>query len=464
MQSTEILEKIVSLLEASREQVLLTQDRVRELHAQVSQLPPDQQDEALHAGRTVITDDINRPWLQALGMMRELDAGDIERDGRVSPIMQAAWSVQADALIWSPVSTGTPDPTVAKRRASTRKIVPPWDSESLYPAPNVHNHGTRNLARAVSGTALWRNDPESRSLSALVGGEPVAMIDLSPGQEEGALRRILEQVVSPRTIKTMVAVSRLVYERTDRKPVNQGCDVTLGELARAAGYTAGDDRKVSTEIRLRIAQELRALCAVKTWATDREYNKKTRRRAGSWVAPLLIISGVHLEELEDTEGPVPTEIGVMLGRNWANAYASTDLVQIPAGFMRLRDDNVIRLGWYYATEFRYRMTSKRVALERSIRSLCHEAGIDPGGSAHRGRFLDRLERWHTELREKRVIGSHQRGPSIGTDLSPGEIFERGTYAVRPPDDVLDAYAPARGLRSRPPKLRGHPGETAGSPG
>lgn len=447
MQSNEVLERIVSLLEASHKQVLMTQDRVREMHAHVSQLPPDQQDEALNTGRMEITNDINRPWLQALGMMHELDAGEIERDGRAATIMQAAWSVQTEALIWAPVSGGTPNPAAQKRRASTKKIVLPWDSGTLYPAPNIQNHGTRNLARAVSRTSLWRNGPEQGSLFALVGDEQVATIDLSPGQEENALREILEQVVSPRTIKTMIAVSRLIWERTNRKPINQGCDVTLGELARAAGYTAGEDRKVSPEIRLRIAQELRALCAVRTWATDGEYNKKTRRRPGAWVAPLLIISGVHLEELEDTEGPVPTEIGIMLGRNWAQAYEKTDLIQIPAGFMQLHDDSVIRLGWYYVTEFRYRMTSRRVAIERSIKSLCDEAGIDSGGSTHRGRFLDRLERWHTELREKGVISWHQRSPGSDADQSPGAIFEGGTYSVRPPKDVAEAYAPTRKLRS-----------------
>ena len=45
---------------------------------------------------------------------------------------------------------------------SNRKITLPWATESLYPVPNIQNHGTRNLGIILSGGAeLGEPTPEA---------------------------------------------------------------------------------------------------------------------------------------------------------------------------------------------------------------------------------------------------------------------------------------------------------------
>src|SRR5215210_1482003 len=143
----------------------------------------------------------------------------------------------ADALEAQPGQRGP--------RPSTRKIQVPWDPETLYPAPNLQGNGTRNLGRAASGDVKWRQVQDgSGGMLALVGDQAIARVDLTPGREGEALRDILTRVVSPRALKTMVGISRLVWEKTNRKPLNQVTTVTPGELARAAGYEPGEDRHI----------------------------------------------------------------------------------------------------------------------------------------------------------------------------------------------------------------------------
>jgi len=376
-------------------------------------------------------------------------ADQIERDGH--GVLKAAFN------LYHPVESAPEPPKTIRTgpRPSTRKIQIPWEHGTLYPAPNLQGNGTRNLGRTVSGDVIWSDDQSgSGGMLALVGDQQIARVDLTPGREGEALRSILTQVMSPRTLKTMVGISRLVWERTDRKPLNRGVTVRLGELARAAGYVPGDDRHIKVEIRHRLGLELRALCSISTWAADGPYDTKARMHKGAWAAKLLYIPAIHLDQLTADSGPIPDELDVMLGRNWAEAYANTDLVQIAPGFMKLHDENVIRLGWYYQTEFRYRMTKQRVTVERSIRSLCAEAGIDTGESKHRGRFLERLDKWHAELLVAGVIGGHRRAPGIGEDVPPGEVFARGEYMVRPPTPILEAYKDARAKAAkRPPKQK-----------
>jgi len=330
-------------------------------------------------------------------------------------------------------------------RASTKKIELPWTPVSFTPAPNVHNHGTRNLASSISGGASWETDPTGGyAVVATLGNRTIARVDLTPGQEASSMLALMSRVGSPSAIKTMVAASRLVWEKTGRMPFQHAATIGIGELARAAGYEAGDGRNIDPEIRRRIVQELRALTLVETWATDSPYDKKTRRRKGEWVAPLLVVTAAYREILHAEDGPVPTEIDIMLGRNWATAYAETDLVQIPAGFMKLHDDSVIRLAWYYVMAFRYRMMKPSMVIERPIRLLCSEAEIETGQARDRGRFLERLDKWHGLLVEHRIIGSYHRTPSIGTKDEPcperpSTVFEQGTYTVRPTQAIIDVY-------------------------
>jgi hypothetical protein len=46
---------------------------------------------------------------------------------------------------------------LASPHKSNRKITLPWTAESLYPVPNIENHGTRNLGIILSGGAELRS-------------------------------------------------------------------------------------------------------------------------------------------------------------------------------------------------------------------------------------------------------------------------------------------------------------------
>ncbi len=43
------------------------------------------------------------------------------------------------------VSVGIREKNTSPPHKSNRKITLPWATESLYPVPNIQNHGTRNL-------------------------------------------------------------------------------------------------------------------------------------------------------------------------------------------------------------------------------------------------------------------------------------------------------------------------------
>jgi hypothetical protein len=323
-------------------------------------------------------------------------------------------------------------------RLPNRKIAMPWIDGSLYEMPNVQNHGTRNLGVIVGGGARVELAPNGDA-HAVVNGKVAGMIELS--DERGFAQ--LAQALSPRAVQTMVAVSRLIWEKTGHQPLNRAALLSVGEVARAMGYEPGADRAINPEIMRNVARDLVHLSKIQTWAADGPFDRKARTHATGWVAPLLVISAVHIKRDTETGEALPYEFDAMLGRNWAEAAAHYDMMQVPPGFMDLEEDQEILLGWFYLTAFRYRMTKARSGVTRSIVTICEESGISPGGSKHRGRFLDRLGRWHSRLVETQVIGSYERRPALDANLPPGEIFAKGEYAVTAPVVLLQAYAEPR---------------------
>lgn len=340
----------------------------------------------------------------------------------------------------------------ATSRRNNRKITRPWPDGTLFPTPNLQNNGTRNLANALSGGVAWTiGQSGAAELLAVRGGQPICRIDLTPGTE--AAERALLEALGPRAIKTMVATSRLIYEKTNRAPINRGTTLSVAEVARAMGYEPGPNRTIKPEILQHIGADLRALSKIMTYAADGPWDPKRKSRPSSWVAPLIVVGAVHVTQ----EGPdgtlLPYEFDVMLGRNWAQAFAQTDLLQVAPNFMELDEPNTIRLAWFYLTEFRYAMTKAKAGLSRKIPALCDAAGIDPGTATHRGRFLVRLEGWHGELQKQGVIGFYRRTPGLDTDRSPSEIFAEAEYLVRPPQSILDVYSAPREKALERPKRR-----------
>jgi hypothetical protein len=358
----------------------------------------------------------------------------------------------------------------ARPRGSNRKIELPWTEESPFPMPNLQNHGTRNLATVLSGDAQWVADPaRAQSRLAIVQGQPIGQIDFTPECEAG--ERALLDHLSPGAIKAMVATSRLIFERTNHMPLNQGVTLRVGEIARAMGYRVDRSRHIDPAILRRVAGYVHVLSRTRTWAADGPYDPKTQRWTSSgWVAPLIAIGAVHVAQLAlDDSLPLPYEFDAMLGRNWAQALMDSDLLQLAPGFMELTEENAIRLGWYYLTEFRYRMTKREPGTTRKVPALCAEARIDPGLPKHRGRFLERLEKWHEMLADVGVTGPYQRAPSAAevknapNRWTPAKLYAEAEYHVSPPPAILEAYSNARqkrleekpnGRPRRSPKVRG----------
>jgi hypothetical protein len=340
-------------------------------------------------------------------------------------------------------------------RGSNRKITLPYPDGSLFGMPNIQNHGVRSLARIAAGDAAWQADPSGRGGQlAVFDGKAIGRIDFTPGQET-AERALLDRL-SPRAIKTMVATSRLIIEGTNRDPLNRGATIRVSEIARAMGYKPGAKRYLEPATLRQIAGDVYTLSKVETWAADGPYDPKTQHWQSGWVAPLIVIAAVHAAQTSMDGPPLPFEFDAMLGRNWAQALLSTDLLQIAPGLMELHDENPIRLAWYYLTEFRYRMTKPKAGTVRKVADLCAEARIDIGQPKHRGRFLSRLEQWHAQLAEQAIIGAYTRSPATedvehDNAWTPARIFAEGEYHVEPPTAILEAYERARQKTLNGPK-------------
>jgi hypothetical protein len=364
----------------------------------------------------------------------------LRSDRRSPPITSADLLGPVAVGLFLPIPQAPEPPRPAARPHSTRKVTVPWSKTSLYRVPNVHNHGTRHLGRTVAGAVALEVAPSGEA-QALIGGVPAATIDLTdPGEGLARLQRLL----NPRAIKTLVATSRLIWEKANGQPHNRAVPLTVPEIAIAMGYTRGKDRKLDREVTYGVARDLIILSKVHTWAAEGTWNTKTHAYAAGQLTPMLIITAIRFDEADPETGMrVAYEFDGMLGSNWAEAMRRGDVVQIPPGFLKLSEGGEILLGWFYITQFRYQMTKQRTGVTRTIRALCEEAGIDPGRSDHRGRFLQRLHRWHERLQQHGVIGGYERRPPIEADLAPSVIFQQGEYMATPPPALLTAYQEER---------------------
>ena len=108
-----------------------------------------------------------------------------------------------------------------------------------------------------------------------------------------------------------------------------------------------------------------------------------------------------------------------------------------------REDQAIRLGWFYLTDFRYRMKRDERKYPMKIADLCAAARLNVGQPHDRGRFLGRLAGWHKRLQEVGVLGGYEREPGNETNWPPARVFAEGTYRATPPRAILDTYQRAR---------------------
>ena len=212
-------------------------------------------------------------------------------------------------LLKDMIAGGAPHGTAPRR--SNRKIQALSFPNGLLPVPNILNHGTRHLGQMLSGGAEWTTDPEHQAMLATINGRTVGMIEFGIGGEDEAGRII--DALGPRSLKCMVAISGLIYDKTRGSLVNHGATLTVGEIARAMGYKPNVARAIDTDITLRIAAELRGLTKIMTWGADRPYDKKAMRVPSGWIAPLLVILAVHVEQAGLDGTTVPIEFDAVLG-------------------------------------------------------------------------------------------------------------------------------------------------------
>lgn len=338
--------------------------------------------------------------------------------------------------------------------------------DQLMRIPNIQAHGTRSLIRALAGNAIWGNaDSGADELHAKYQNRVIGMMPLNATVVDShtldAMGRETAQrlaaKLSPRAVQSMIAVSALIYEKTRGQPVNTAVTVNLREIALTMRYKPNATRTIDPEIYHGLATDLLACTRVFVWGATGAVNPKSKRPPTGWLAPLLLITAVRISQ-EDFDGHrLPIEFDAMLGRPWAEAMLEKfDVAQITPGLMDLSpttEGQAIKLGMYYLTDFRYRMTKTRQAPPVPIEQLCQESGIAID-SDHAKRFLERLDNWHRRLQAVGVIGSYQRIPDDApNDWTPGRLLREGTYQVTLPVAIADAYAAHKKSPAIGPKPR-----------
>lgn len=345
-------------------------------------------------------------------------------------------------------------------RKSNRKVDLVFDPSELLQVPNILQHGTRNLGLVLSGAGDWQTDPMGGKKLALVNGHPIGFIEIGDGGEDEA-GRIIDKL-GPRALKTMIAVSKLLYEKTRGYPVNQAATLTIREVALARGEKPDKSRKVDPEVLRGIAHDLRACTRLFVWGAGGAYDAKKRAAPEGWLSPLLLITAIKVSQKMLDGDELPYTFDAMLGRPWAEAIKDRfDVMQVAPGFMRLnptRDEHAMRLAWYYLTTFRYRMQKAPRMPPVKIERLCADARISIDRN-NLGRFVRRLEDWHARLRKEEIIGDYGRAPDLPIDTTqPSRFVAETAYWAEPPGAILEAYREQRekalaraGAVSRPPR-------------
>lgn len=413
---------------------------VREFEA-ISRVTPDVLAGWLLIGFQIATaDEGAQQTLQAI-MDRILREGFMAGSQRVFVVEEAraSWRIPAPGEV-------IPQPFEVHKldRKRNLKVDLPWKPATPFVVANILDHATRRLGQMVAGGADWAFDLNQSAQIARIEGQAVGMIRLGTGGEDEAGRII--DALGARTLKTMIGTTRLLYERTNGLPKDHAAEVSVREIAEAIGYKPSQTRTIDPKILRGISEDIRALTRILTWGADGPYDGKRHRVPTGWIAPLLNIVAVSEEQIAFEGESLPYRFKAMLGENWAEAIKERfDVVQIAPGFMDLRakqDEQAIRLGWYYLTDFRYRMTKGPKKAPTPIARICADARIKVD-EVNLTRFLDRLESWHALLQAKGVIGDYQRDPNADPkangNLPPGKIYEEGTYTVEPPEAVLEAY-------------------------
>ncbi len=404
--------------------------------------------------------DDERPALINVELQLDRDLTGPEQTDLAKRI-EAAWNDAVSGYDREPEATrGTFGDFVARRlqpilapvirsrpaRKHNRKVTLSYDIDSLLQVPNIQGHGTRHLGQVIAGGAEWEHDANRQAMLASIDGSPVGMIDLTAGDKAGAERLI--GALGPRALQTVVATSKLVYEKTKGMPINQVATLDVREVATALRKKPDRWRKIDPDTLRRIGADLRAASRIQTWGADGPWDPKRHSARSGWVAPILHITAVHIEQLSLDGEAIPYEFDVLLGRNWATAIKEQyDVMQIAPGFMELdpsTENQVIRLAWYYCTEFRYAMRKGRKKSPSSIPEIIRLARLE-WDTNNLKRSLTRLDKAHHRLAELQIIGTFARTPAFGveddnrTGWPPRKVYEQGAYQVEPPAAILQAY-------------------------
>jgi hypothetical protein len=330
-------------------------------------------------------------------------------------------------------------------RKSNRKVVMPFSADSLYLIPNIQNHGTRHLGLMATGAAIWMDGPQGGVKLAQINDATIGMIEIGVGGDDEAGKII--EALGAVTLQAMVAISKLIFEKTKGAPVNQAVTLTIREIAAAMERKPDKSRHIDSETLRRIGEATRPLTRILTWGADGKWDTKKHAYSSSgWMAPFLSITAIHAKQTTLDGDFYPYEFDAMLGRNWAEALRDRyDLIQLVPGFMKLNpstEAQAIKLAWFYITDFRYRATKGPRKQPLGIERLCMDARIEVD-KVNLSRFLTRLDGWHKRIQDLGIIGGYQRTPSPSTNWAPRQIFAEGTYQIEPPTALVSAYKDMR---------------------